>query len=161
MSSKNDRSKTSLKSRLLARLMKMGVPIILALHIAFGATQSDSFAAKPLARKAARVTAPESDDDTFSPTAKISASVGKGGKNEKQDVLLVKRLLSKFGYKLVLNGEADAALISAIGDFQATYMPNSKSDERIDPEGDAVRGEYRTMVQAAMSALPAKQREVL
>ena len=35
------------------------------------------------------------------------------------------------------------------------------ADERTDPEGDAVRGEYRTMVQAALSDLPAKQREVL
>ena len=48
---------------------------------------------------------------------------------------MVKRLLSKFGYKLALNGEADAALNSAIGKFQADYMPTTKADERIDPAG--------------------------
>src|SRR5206468_319767 len=96
----------------------MGVPFAVVLEIAVGATQSNSFAANPPLQKTERNLSPEADDQTFSPTAKISASVGKGGKNEKQDVFLVKRLLSKFGYKLALNGEADAALNSAIGKFQ-------------------------------------------
>jgi RNA polymerase sigma-70 factor, ECF subfamily len=35
------------------------------------------------------------------------------------------------------------------------------ADDRCDPEGDAVKSEYSTIVQAAMSELPAKQREML
>ncbi len=135
MSSTNGRSKISLKSRLSAWLTKIGVPLVVALEIAIGAAQSNSFAANPPVQKTERVLSPETDDQTFSPTAKISASVGKGGKNEKQDVLLVKRLLSKFGYELALNGEADSALNSAIGKFQAAYVPTAKSDQRIDPAG--------------------------
>jgi N-acetylmuramidase len=135
MSSSSDQPKISLKSRRSAWLKKMSVPLVVALEIAVGATQSNSFAAKPPVRKAERVIAPEADDQTFSPAAKISASVGKGGNNEKQDVLLIKRLLSKFGYELALNGEADAGLNSAIGKFQAAYVPTAKSDERIDPAG--------------------------
>ena len=128
MSSANDQPKISLKSGLSAWLTKIGVPFVVVLEIAVGATQSNSFAANPPVRKTERILSPEADDQTFSPTAKISASVGKGGKNEKQDVLLVKRLLSKFGYELALNGEADAALNSAIGKFQAAYVPTAKSD---------------------------------
>jgi N-acetylmuramidase len=135
MSSANDQPKISLKSGLSAWLRKMGVPLIVALEIVVGATQSNSLAANPPVRMVERTISLESDDQTFSPTAKISASVGKGGKNEKQDVLLVERLLSKFGYELALNGEADAALNSAIGKFQAVYVPTTKSDERIDPAG--------------------------
>ena len=135
MPSANDRPKISLKSGLSAWLTKIGVPFLVVLEIAFGTAQTNSFAAKPLARKTEHILSPEADDQTFSPTAKISASVGKGGNNEKQDVLLVKRLLSKFDYKLALNGDADAALNSAIGKFQAAYVPTTKSDERIEPAG--------------------------
>jgi hypothetical protein len=135
MASVSDRPKSSLRSGLLAWLTKMGLPFVVALEIAVGATQTDSFATNPPARKTERNAPPEAVDQTFSPTAKIAASVGKGGKNEKQDVLLVKRLLSKFGYKLALNGEADAALNSAIGKFQAAYLPDAKTDQRIDPAG--------------------------
>jgi len=35
------------------------------------------------------------------------------------------------------------------------------ADDRCDPEADAVRGEYSSIVQAALSELPVKQREVL
>ncbi|HZS45183.1 MAG TPA: sigma-70 family RNA polymerase sigma factor [Blastocatellia bacterium] len=35
------------------------------------------------------------------------------------------------------------------------------ADDRSDPEGDSLRSEYRTIVQAALNELPAKQREVL
>jgi hypothetical protein len=133
--SSNDRSKISLKSGLSAWLMKMGVPFVVVLEIAVGAMHSNSFAANPPVQKTERILSPEADDQTFSPTAKISASVGKGGNNERQDVLLVKRLLSKFGYELALNGEADAALNSAIGKFQKVYLPAAKTDQRIDPAG--------------------------
>jgi hypothetical protein len=135
MSSANDQLKISLKSSLLAWRMNMRVLFVVVLEIAVLVTQSDSFAAKPPVQKQEHIVSPEADDQTFSPTTKLSASVGKGGNNEKQDVLLVKRLLSKFGYVLVQNGEADAALNSAIGKFQAVYVPTSKSDGRIDPSG--------------------------
>lgn len=135
MPSANDRSKISLKSGLSAWLTKMGAPLVVMLQIAVGGPQSNLFAANSAAQETGRNKSLEADDQTFSPTARISASVGKGGKNEKQDVLLVKRLLSKFGYNLALNGEADAALNSAIGKFQADYVPATKSDERIDPAG--------------------------
>jgi hypothetical protein len=135
MKSQNDGSRISLNSSLLAWLKHIGVPIVVVLEIAMGATQSNSFAANPRVRKTERIKSSEGDDQTFSPTARISGSVGKGGNNEKQDVLLVKRLLSKFGYELALNGEADAALNSAIGHFQSVYVPDKKSDQRIDPAG--------------------------
>jgi hypothetical protein len=135
MTFENEGSKISLKSSMLAWLMQIGVPIVVVLEVAIGATLSNSFAVNPAVRKSERITSGEADDQTFSPMARISASVGKGGKNEKQDVLLVKRLLSKFGYDLALNSEADAALNSAIGKFQAMYVPAKKSDGRIDPAG--------------------------
>src|SRR4051794_39297794 len=101
MSSANYR--LSQKSSLSAWLVKMGIAFVVLIEIAPGATHSNSFAASQSVRKPERFFSSGADDQTFSPTAKISASVGKGGKNEKQDVLLVKRLLSKFGYKLTLN----------------------------------------------------------
>src|SRR3954453_17012103 len=100
MKSQNDGSRISLNSSLLAWLKHIGVPIVVVLEIAMGATQSNSFAANPRVRKTERIKSSEGDDQTSSPTARISGSVGKGGNNEKQDVLLVKRLLSKFGYEL-------------------------------------------------------------
>src|SRR5690242_18506770 len=115
------------------RIKSALIALAVALEIAIGGMQLKSFAANPRVPKTGRGVA--ADDETFAPTAKISAPVGKGGKNEKQDVLLVKRLLSKFGYKLALNGEADAALVSAIANFQSDYMQSGKPDGRIDPGG--------------------------
>jgi hypothetical protein len=135
MSSANDRLKISLKPGLSAWLTKMGVSFIVVLQIAIGGTQPNSFATNASVRKTRSATSPEADDQTFSPTAKISASVGKGGKNEMQDVLLVKQLLSKFGYSLAQNGKADTALNSAIGKFQTIYVPAAKTDQRIEPAG--------------------------
>src|SRR3954470_17264815 len=89
MSSAISQPKISLRSRLSAWPAKFGVPFVVVLEITFGATQSNLFAAKPPVRKTERIASSEADDETFSPTAKISAPVGKGGKNEKQDVLLV------------------------------------------------------------------------
>src|SRR4051812_30440218 len=135
MSSANDRHKLSLQSGLSTWLTKTGVPLVVVLQSVAGGMQSKSCAANASVRTTGRAISLAADDQTFSPTAKISASVGRGGKNEKQDVLLVKRLLSKFGYNLAQNGEADAALNSAIGKFQITYMPATKTDQRIDPAG--------------------------
>ncbi|MFL6545276.1 MAG: hypothetical protein ACJ8LM_08880, partial [Candidatus Udaeobacter sp.] len=108
MESANDRPQISLKPGLSPWLMNVAVPFIVVLGVTAGVSQSNSFAANPSVRKTERNVSVEADDQTFSPTAKITASVGKGGKNEMQDVLLVKRLLSKFGYELTLNGEAGA-----------------------------------------------------
>jgi hypothetical protein len=120
-----------IKMRIKSALIALAV----ALEVAVGGTRLKSFAANPPVRRTGRAAPVAADDETFAPTAKISAPVGKGGKNEKQDVLLVKRLLSKFGYKLALNGEANAALVSAIANFQSDYLQSGKSDGRIDPGG--------------------------
>src|SRR4051812_26398223 len=98
MSPKNDDPKISLNFALSAWLATIGIFFVIVLGIWVGATESKSFGANPSVRKTERIVPSEADDQTFSPKAKISASVGKGGKNDKQDVLLDKRLLSKFGY---------------------------------------------------------------
>ncbi len=116
-------------------LARVKVPFFVALALTIATAHHDTFAAKPSSQKTERTKSPSADDPTFSPTAKLSASVGKGAQNEPQDVLLVKRLLSKFGYKLPLNGKADAAFNSAIGKFQTLYLDVDKPDERIDPGG--------------------------
>src|SRR5689334_18546892 len=103
MSSENDRSKIWLKSAVSTWLTKMGVSFVVVFQIAVGGVYSDLLAENTSVRVDRRNTNTAADDQTFSPTANISASVGKGGKNEKQDVLLVKRLLSKFGYSLAQN----------------------------------------------------------
>jgi len=74
-------------------------------------------------------------EEALSPTSKISASVGKGGKNKEADVLRVKQLLNKFGYKLEENGESDSALIAAIEDFQSKYRQMNNPDGRVDAGG--------------------------
>jgi hypothetical protein len=135
MSRENDRRKISLSCGLPAWLSKIVVPIAVVLEFSFGAAHGNLFAANASVRTTGRVNSRDADDQTLSPTARISASVGKGGKNEKQDVLLVKRLLSTFGYKFAQNGEANAALNSAIGKFQAAYVPAAKSDQLIEPGG--------------------------
>lgn len=108
---------------------------VVAMLIAIGGTQIRVRAANPPEQKIGPAVAAEGDAETFAPTARISASVGKGGQNEKQDVFLVKRLLTKFGYELPLNGEADTALNAAIGNFQSVYVSSAKADQRIDPAG--------------------------
>ena len=114
--------KDSFAAVLSRSLKTIGLVVLILLEIA---AAQPAFAANPT----------DADDPTFSPTARLSASVGKGGKNEKQDVLLVKRLLTNFGYKLPVNGQADPALNSAIGKFQSVYMSAAKPDQRIDPVG--------------------------
>jgi hypothetical protein len=89
-----------------------------------------------VARSAPRTTAGRSknaDDESFPATAKLTASVGKGGKNIPKDVVLVKKLLSTFGYSTNVNAKADARLSSAIGRFQNDYLSTAKPSERIDP----------------------------
>jgi len=135
VSSENDRSKIWLKSGLSGWLTRMGVSFVAVLQIAVGGIQSEFIAATTSVRGDRRETSHQADDQTFSPTARISASVGKGGKNEKQDVLLVKQLLSKFGYHLAQNSRADTELNSAIGKFQTAYVPAAKTFQLIEPGG--------------------------
>ena len=74
-------------------------------------------------------------EEALSPNSAIKQSVGDGGKNESADVLRVKQLLNKFGYKLVEDGNADAALTTAIKDFQTKYRGSANPDGKIDPGG--------------------------
>ncbi len=135
MPSVDPQSKVSPKYLLPSWLKKAKTSCFVALALATVAPHHNTLAANPSPRKAARGKLPATDDPTFSPTARLSASVGKGAQNEPQDVLLVKRLLAKFGYKLPLNGNADPALNSAIGKFQTTWLDIDKPDQRIDPAG--------------------------
>ncbi len=74
-------------------------------------------------------------EEALSPNSAIKQSVGDGGKNESADVLRVKQLLNKFGYKLAEDGNADAALTTAIKDFQTKYRGSANPDGKIDPGG--------------------------
>lgn len=71
---------------------------------------------------------------------KISASVGKGGKNKPEDVQIVQELLNDFtkmcGFKkLDVDGQVGSKTISAIAEFQKTAVGMSKPDSRVDPSG--------------------------
>jgi hypothetical protein len=71
---------------------------------------------------------------------KISASVGKGGKNKPEDVQIVQELLNDFtkmcGFKkLDVDGQIGSKTISAIAEFQKTAVGMSKPDSRVDPSG--------------------------
>lgn len=96
-------------------------------------------------------------EEATSPTSKIGASVGKGGKNEAADVLRVQQLLGKFGFKLEQNGKSDKDTEAAIESFQKKYLGSEKPDGRIDAGGktwDALLGIGR--IQGELDAL-AKQ----
>ena len=127
--------KISRKRFLSNCVQQIRLPLVLVLVVTVATVTHDASAAKPTPRKSDRTASRDADDPTFSPTARLSASVGKGGKNEKQDVQLVQRLLANFGYDLKPNGKADPALYAAIAKFQSTYLPTAKSDGRIDPGG--------------------------
>jgi hypothetical protein len=71
---------------------------------------------------------------------KISASVGKGGKNKPEDVEIVQELLNDFtkmcGFKkLDVDGQVGSKTISAIAEFQKSAVGMSKPDSRVDPSG--------------------------
>ena len=65
----------------------------------------------------------------------ISASVGKGGTNKKEDVILVQTLLNKSGYGLSVDGDCGKKSVTAISDFQSKKVGLAKPDGRIDPGG--------------------------
>jgi peptidoglycan hydrolase-like protein with peptidoglycan-binding domain len=80
------------------------------------------------------------EEPSLATTSKINASVGKGGKNKPEDVVLVKTLLNKYGHKFALEPQeeavkADAALTEAIKKFQIDYRGSTRPDGRIDANG--------------------------
>jgi hypothetical protein len=71
---------------------------------------------------------------------KISASVGKNGKNKPEDVQIVQELLNDFtkmcGFKkLDVDGQVGPKTISAIAEFQKSAVGMAKPDSRVDPGG--------------------------
>jgi hypothetical protein len=71
---------------------------------------------------------------------KISASVGKGGKNKPEDVQIVQELLNDFtkmcGFKkLDIDGQVGSKTYSAIAEFQKTAVGMARPDSRVDPGG--------------------------
>ena len=127
--------KSSRKYLLSTCVQQIGRPLVLILAVTVATASHTASAAKPSPRKSDRTASRDADDPTFSPTARLSGSVGKGGKNEKPDVQLVQRLLANFGYDLKPNGKADPALFAAITKFQSIYLPTAKADGVINPGG--------------------------
>ena len=68
-------------------------------------------------------------------TSAIKNSVGKGGKNDKADVLIVQKLLNKVGYKLVEDGDYGNNTLKAIMDYQAKVMKFADPDGLISAGG--------------------------
>lgn len=72
---------------------------------------------------------------TQAPAKSISASVGQGGKNEKEDVRTVQILLNAQGASIGTDGLIGPKTIRAIIDFQRSKVGLSSPDGRIDPGG--------------------------
>ncbi len=80
------------------------------------------------------------EEKALSTTSKISGSVGHKGKNNPEDVILVKRLLNKYGNKFALEPQeeavvADSKLTDAIKKFQKDYRGSTNPDGRVDVNG--------------------------
>lgn len=71
----------------------------------------------------------------ISPAKTISAAVGKGAANKKEDVLLVQNLLIKKGYAVTADGDCGAKTIAAIEKFQKEKVGINAPDGKIDPGG--------------------------
>jgi peptidoglycan hydrolase-like protein with peptidoglycan-binding domain len=71
------------------------------------------------------------------PAKAIKASVGKGGTNDKADVIVVQTLLKGKGYPIVVDGDCGNKTIAAIADFQTKKF--GKADGRIDPGGSTFK----------------------
>jgi len=69
----------------------------------------------------------------------IKGSVGKGGKNETEDVRAVQAMLKAQGVKIEVTGEADNSLTNAIKLFQRR-LGTKKPDGRVDPGGKTLKG---------------------
>lgn len=91
---------------------------------------------------------PIADSGNSSDNQTITASVGKGGKNNKEDVLLVQRLLNKKNAGLTVDGACGNNTIKAIYNFQLS-IGFQNPDSRIDPNGTswkALAGNASTVV---------------
>lgn len=74
-------------------------------------------------------------DEALSTTSKITKSVGVKGANLPEDVLLVRKLLNKFGASLAEETSADSKLYEAIKKFQKEYRGSRNPDGRVDANG--------------------------
>lgn len=74
-------------------------------------------------------------EEALSTTSKITKSVGVNGVNLPEDVLLVRKLLNKFGASLPEETSVDDKLYEAIRKFQKEYRGSSKPDGRVDANG--------------------------
>ena len=88
---------------------------------------------------------------TPAPAAKISASVGQGGKNIKADVITVQNLLNKKNAKLVVDGSCGPKTIAAITAFQKQVVKLAKPDGRIDVGGAT----WKALTAGTTTAAPA------
>lgn len=81
-----------------------------------------------------------SSEDTPTPQGtEIQESVGKKGENNRNDVLIVQKLLKeKWDYDVAMTGEADDKTITAIAKFQHRYVGMiNKQDAKIDAGGNS------------------------
>lgn len=83
---------------------------------------------------------PESVDPSPQPettinVSSISASVGQGGTNKKEDVEVVQTLLNEHGHGLVVDGDCGNKTIAAIKDFQTKVMKLRTVDGLIEKDG--------------------------
>ena len=115
--------------------------------------QSGAAAATPAPAAAApKATTPAPAASTSA--AKISASVGQGGKNVKADVVTVQTLLNKKGAKLTVDGSCGPKTISAITAFQKQVVKLAKPDGRIDVGGATWKALSGGTTAAAPAAAP-------
>lgn len=103
---------------------------------------------------------PAATTTTAASSAKISASVGKGGKNIKADVKTVQTLLNKNKANLVVDGSCGPKTINAIANFQKTVVKLPSPDGRVDVNGKTwkalVGAATTTAAPKAAAATPAK-----
>jgi hypothetical protein len=83
------------------------------------------------------------EDNMPSNDVRISASVGRNGANQRDDVLTVQKLvndhLPKFVQPLEADGQCGPLTIAAIEDVQTQFLRMSHPDGRVDPGGDTFR----------------------
>jgi hypothetical protein len=72
------------------------------------------------------------------PVQRLGGSVGQGGKNEREDVVLVQRLLAEHGVDPgPVDGLVGPKTIAAIRKFQSSFL--RRPDGRVDPDGRTFR----------------------
>jgi hypothetical protein len=74
---------------------------------------------------------------------RISASVGRNGVNQRDDVVAIQNLINnhlpKSLHSLQVDGECGASTITAIEGIQSQYLRMNHPDGRVDPGGDTFR----------------------